>query len=107
MRLRNLFKIKRLSLHESFEAHKKGEKMDDISKVRDIKVVTPGDKLMIRISGVAGQEQFVKAQQLITRWLDRGHVLFVGENCEVFILQENSKIELREKINEELEKTKN
>lgn len=81
--------------------------MVELSKVHDIKVVTPGDKLLIRISGVAGSEEFLKARDLITKWLSQGHVLFVDENCEVFIIQRDAKIELRKRANEEIDKSKN
>jgi len=75
--------------------------------VKEIKVVCPGDKLLIMVKGIAGSEEFIKARELITRWLNSGHILFVGENCEVFLVKENCKIELRRKLNDDLKKSQN
>lgn len=81
--------------------------MVELNKIHDIKVVTPGDKLLIRLSGVAGEEEFKNAQKLIVKWLNQGQILFVDKNCEVFIIQKDAKIELKKRANEELDKSKN
>ncbi len=74
--------------------------MSEKNMVSDIKVVNPGDKLLIKLSGSMMDVTWQKSRQTVLDWLNGGHILFVDDSVQVWVVKNEAKIKLERAIND-------
>lgn len=72
-----------------------------MAKISDIKVLGPGDKLIIKFKRQPSNAQREVAKKTVDNFLKEDDVLYVS-NLDVYIMKKGSKVLLKDELNKEL-----
>ena len=76
-----------------------------MAKISDIKVLGPGDKLIIKIKGEPSTREMEQIAEIVDGFLKgKGRALYFNDKCSVYFMKKGSKVLLKDKLNKELEK---
>lgn len=72
-----------------------------MAKISDIKVLGPGDKLIIKFKRQPSDSEKEHARETVDNFMKEDNVLYVA-NLDVYIMKKGSKVLLKDELNKEL-----
>ena len=76
-----------------------------MAKISDIKVLGPGDKLIIKIKGEPPTKDMIRIAEIVKDFLEgKVKALYFNDKCSIYIMKKGSKALLKDELNKELKK---